>query len=382
MKRAIVDLFVFLVLLMLFFPYMGDVGAAVFKMLGKYYYLIVMSICSVCILLKTFFNPKQVMKKIGFKVLLLLALYLVYFLIFYNSTDNILFGVLLFAFFTFSYLAFGDRNLRLVCETSTLVFYVFFVISLIKKCTYFNPNSYAFISTELYLWSIFLLQYLRKKPRIFLFIVNTMIGVVLTYVIYNSATQLICVLGFAFLYLIRKWKFTNTKVFYYSAIFVLFFSLVVFPFIVTAFVDSGVLDVTFFTNRGGRWLQARDAIQSVGFFNVYTKKIGAHNGFLEMCLNYSTFIALLYVLFLFVILVRFYKVYRRDPRAKMLGFMFMIFILMNCTESFFIGLTDSYFLLIVLACIVMRLKPIRLKRRVRVVRRRKVEKLVSQEHCL
>ncbi len=350
--KKVLNIIPILVIIMLIFPYLGSLGASVFAAAGKFYYAFISVICLIYFAFKL---PKFTAKR-NHKIKMIFMLFLVFYLLFFifirNSLDNVFFGLILFIFFAFSFVAYRGVNLKYIGLISTIALYLFLVITVINKCTYFNPNSYAFISSELYFWSIFYLEFKKKNTRRVMFVINTIAELFLCYIVYNSATQLICVAFFAFLFMIRRIKFMKSKAFYYLFVIGIFLFVMLLPIVTVYFIDKGVLDLTFFTNRGERWVWATDGIKEVGIFNVYAKDIGAHNGYMEMALKYSLVFATVYMIILFIALLSCYKIYRRNKFARTLIFIFMTFILMNCSESFFVGLTDAYFLVITFASLI------------------------------
>jgi len=350
--KKILNIIPTLIIIMLIFPYLGSMGASIFSAVGKIYYIGVSFFCIIYIAFKL---PKLTSKRnyrIKMTFIIFLVFYLLLFIFIRNSLDNVFFGLILFIFFAFAFIAYRGVNLKYIGLVSTIGLYLFFIITVINKCTYFNPNSYAFISSELYFFSVFFLEFKKKKMRRIMFTINTLIGLFLSYIVYNSATQLICVGLFAFIFMIRKMKFIKSKIFYYLFVTSIFLFVMLLPVVVVFFINKGILDVTFFTSRGERWVWAIDGIKEVGIFNVYTKNIGAHNGYMEMALKYSLVFATIYMLILFVTLLSCYKIYRRNKYARTLILIFMMFILMNNSESFFVGLTDAYFLVITFASLI------------------------------
>lgn len=341
-----------IILVCLFIPYCGTLGSNIFSRLGKNYYIIVGAICFAYVIYKVSFLLLFKNKKIALISIFLLLLLFSILLINTGFKDNFLFGVLLITFFLFSFVAIDKGQLLNMGKISMFMLVLFFAISVIKRITYFNPNSYAFISTELYLWSLYYVSTRKKSTRIFLFLILSAIAIALTYIIYNSATQVICVIFFAMLYLMRKTRLIKRKGTFIIMISTVFLFTVCLPFIVYFLIGKGVLDYTFFTNRGERWTLAINAIKKVGLFRVYSEAIGAHNGFLELALNYTFVFAVIYMLIMFFVILSCYKIYKKDRQARIVVFIITTFVLMNCSESFFIGLTDSYFIIMPLASLV------------------------------
>ena len=209
------------------------------------------------------------------------------------------------------------------------------------------------------MFSLFSISHNDKLSRRALFLVNTLIAISLVYFIYNSATQLICVLLFATFWIVRNHKLISSLSFFIIIELFVFGFVILLPYVAYELINGGRLTIYFFTNRGERWLLSIREIQDIGIFAISNKTIGAHNGFIEASLEYSLFFNIIYITFVFIGVLSTFNVYHKNKDGRLLVLLFTTYILMNVSESFFVGLTDSYFLIIPFVSVLnMKKKPV------------------------
>jgi hypothetical protein len=112
-----------------------------------------------------------------------------------------------------------------------------------------------------------------------------------------------------------------------------------------------MLTESFISDRGHRWVETIDKIKQIGFFTTTNDVSGSHNGFLDLCVKYTSFVAVIFIIEIYVLLLKLVK-FIQIGRDRLLFVSILALIFMNCVESIFVGLTDGHFLFISLGIFV------------------------------
>lgn len=349
------------VLFFFFLPYIGELGRAVFEPLGKYYYVILALIA-----FSEAFVRRLVLHRDGLFRWMLRGFFIPCGVVaaamaaswFFceNTVDNCAFAVVI-AFFCCYFCALPETQafLRRLGAGAMLCLGVMALVTLLEgKASHFNPNSYGFISCAMFLFGS-LYFFAGEKPvyRQPLFWGSLVAAVCLISPVYGCETQLVC-LGFFLVWLCllplisgRKWRFVCAT----GAVFAVVLFL---PLVTYVLIDWGVLPTSFITDRGERWNETMAALQEVGLFRVARQMVRPHNGFLDMAVKYGVIPGLGVYVGLFFMVLRCYSAVRSSKTNGAIYSILMTFLLMNSVESFFVGLTDCYYLLLALALLFVR----------------------------
>ena len=354
--------------LYLLFPYLGKAGSRVFSALGKNYYIILCFFLFSVVCYRLVSNQHKYeepsselelhLSKIDkrkiykFFTILLCLLFVSYFV--GNSVNNVFFAVMLIVYFyEFYTLKINTETLKAIGFISTIMIYIISIFSSINgRFSYFNPNSYAYISTLVFLFSCFFTLFTKKFSLKVLTIINFIMSIYNTEFIYKSETQLLSIAFFACLLIFGSLIYTS-KFMYKSFNVFVFVIVCCIPFICYLLISKGILTTDIFTTRGERWVNSINSLKNSLFIKPGDNSIGAHNGFLDMCLKYGYFISILFVLAL-LHLIQTVRLSFKNVQNILLYYIFMTLLFMNIVESFFMGLTDSYFYIFVVAILYSR----------------------------
>lgn len=374
-------------IILLFLPYVGDLGKLIFEPTGKFYYVVVGLLCGIeCIFRlrnKNFSwfpvyrdeSGMYVKKNQGYPtqkrggytlsnmlltVFALAAVIAGTFVFASNGLDNVFFGFLLLAFFLyFSTFSASDGYLEKLGLIAIGVMYAFaFGNALnVKKFDYFNPNSYALFASVLFVLTTFYTHNKAlKKKKWLLFHFNFFVAFLLVEYVYYSETQMVVIL-FMYLIIVFRYLLFEYRILYTLFTLAIFSAVIVLPVGVAFLVNAGFLGRASFTNRGGLWLDAMSKLKEFGLFGVAAFSedgLTPHNGFLDACFKYSALGTLLFMGAMLVFLLRAYPYIKRDDNNQLLYGAVMVFFFMNSMEAILVGLSDAYFMLLVLALLFSR----------------------------
>ena len=374
-------------IILLLLPYVGDLGQTVFEPTGKFYYVFVGLLCAVEFLFrwrnknlswfpvyrdgtgmyvkKSHRYPTQ--KRVGYTLCNMLCIVVALgaitvwtFVFAGNGMDNVFFGGLLIAFFLyFSTFTATDGYLEKIGLVAIGVMYAFALANAlnVKKFDYFNPNSYALFSSVLFvLTTLYTHNKGLKKKKWLLFHLNFAVAFLLVEYVYYSETQMVVIL-FMYLIVVFRHLLFEYRILYTLFTLGIFAAVIVLPVGVAFLVNAGVLSRTFFTNRGGLWVDAVSKLKEFGLFGVATFSetgLTPHNGFFDACFKYSAAGTLLFMVAMLIFLLRAYPYIKRDDNNQLLYGATMVFFFMNSMEAILVGLSDAYFLLLVLALLFSR----------------------------
>lgn len=351
-KALFFDVWLYIMVFAFFAPFFGNFGREIFMPLGKYYYVILMGVCVLNFLVRMFFYPssihnifltKGITRVIRF-IMVVLVVGLIACVFLNQSLENFLFLIILsvcFAYFSLS--KYRTNNLLTIRLLSNVLLVCMLVFSLIAKFDYFNPNTYAEVATVLFLFSTIGYNGSRAHKR--LFIINIVIAIYIAEFQYGSETQLFSIGFFAILFLFRK-QFIKNPISLRRLVVCLFVFITLFPILMYWLINYNIVTQDIFTSRGERWLLAINAIKEYGLFACGMDVLGAHNGFLDMCVKY-TFIGAVVIIFLMMELYSYFcKTAAKGESTTVLLFSIMAIVFMNSVESIFVGLTDGFFLFI------------------------------------
>ena len=358
-KKFVYDVWLYLILILFFVPFLGDLGKTVFMPLGKFYYSIIFIFCFVNFVCRYFFNEKLIngifyapksKKSLYYLVFFAVILSFILCVLVNRAIDNFLYFVILVGFFVFfiTY-KYTSKNLVVISLLGGILLLLVFVFFSFKKFEYFNPNSYAEIATVLFLLTN--VNHKRTAESRILFFINLIVAVYTAEFIYGSETQLLAIVFFVFLVAMRRFILKTPKRCKVVVLFVWAF-VVALPFISYILISKNVLDLDIFTNRGERWFDSIKSIREFGIFSSGMTVPGSHNGFLDLCVKYTFFGAIIYVVIMIAVIWRNSRYIVKNDSVTVILCAVLSIVLMNSVESLFVGLTDSYFLLIFMGMLV------------------------------
>ena len=339
---------------------MGDFGRIVFSSMGKNYYVLLACICICDIVLTSLMRVVIIIddyKKKLLQKLLIIGMTMLLTLVLGNTLDNAFLGIILLLFYYyFATMDATDEFLKSVGKGAIIFLYLEGILTLLAdvRLSYFNPNSYAVFSIVMFMFSTLYVKELKSVWwKYTLTLANTAVAFYLCFIVYKSETQLLSMALFIALILFGKW--TAIKAFIMRIVITGVFAFTVLLPLLTAFlIRLNVLSLSAFSSRGYRWTATLQELNRVGFFGVSNSNIGAHNGVLDLCLKYGVFATVIFVVVFFATVITKARWVRNDTKSEVLMCMVISLVFMNSVESFFVGLTDSYPLIMIVAWISKR----------------------------
>ena len=346
-----------LILILLCIPYMGDIGRIVFSAMGKKYYILLACICVFDMVLTSLVRvviiiddyKKKLIQKVS-----IVAVTMLLTLVLGNTLDNAFLGIIFLLFYYyFATIDASDEFLKRVGKGATIFLYLEGILTLLAdvRLDYFNPNSYAFFSVVMFMFSTLYIKEIKLALwRYTVALANAAVAFYLCFIVYKSETQLLSLLLFIILILFGRWNAIKALVMRCIIIGVFAFT-VLLPLITSLLVDLNFLSVDAFSSRGYRWTTTLQELNRVGMFWVSNANIGAHNGVLDICLKYGVFATVIFVVIFFATVIKKSRLVRGDTKCETLICMVISLVFMNSVESFFVGLTDAYPLIMIVAWI-------------------------------
>lgn len=342
----------YLLVLLFFIPFFGNFGQSIFAPLGKYYYAILFIFCYINLIcrylfcystINEFFSRKQ-NNNFLFRVVAFIISYCLIFCVFLNdAVEDFLYAIVIIGFLLFfSSYKYSFRNLSTLSSLACIINIIFFMFSQISKFTYFNPNTYAEITTILFLFSC--IGYRNNVKWKMIRLLNLIITIYTAEIIYRSETQLLVLLFFLALYMLRKFIFKTSTRCKFTILLVWLFVLFL-PFISYILVKLGIASQGIFTDRGERWVISIDALINNGIFSSNLDVPGSHNGFLDICVKYTFIGAVIFIVIMIRTYFRYCPYILKDITKIVILCTILSIVLMNSVESVFVGLTDGYFLM-------------------------------------
>ncbi len=358
------------VIFLFFLPYIGEVGKVFFYPVGKYYYVILAILGLAEALARRYYlqgetEPRQlaywVLRRFGIPCGIVAVAMVFSLLLCDNTVDNCAFAVVI-AFFGcyFCTIPATKTFLRRLGMGAMLCLGAMALVTLLEqKASYFNPNSYGFISCALFLFAS-LYFYTGKKPFYLqpLFWVSLAVSFVLVFLVYRCETQLVSVVFFLAWMFFLPYILGSKKRFALITGGVFAFTLLL-PVVAYILIQWGVLSTDFITRRGERWWDVFEAFKTFGLFRIVPGdavpptsvwgSIGPHNGYLDMATKYGIIPSLVVYIGMFLVVLGTYPAVKKNKNNQPLYGIVMTFVLMNSVESFFVGLTDCYYMVLALA---------------------------------
>lgn len=342
------------IFIMLFVPFLGRLGSLVFTSTGKYlYFLMAIFLLADMFIRMIYFDSIWVhalQEMLFFSAIILVTL------AFGNNVNNIGIAIVLIVFFFyFMNIDANDEFLLRLGKISFCIYMMFTVITFVPQLFYlhFNTNSYGFVAFCLYAWSCFYILHLPKLKKILLLTLNTVIFMLMFKFKYPSETQvlslMVLILTFILKNVIRKNRWFYNA--YITAVFGFAFFL---PLVTMLLIKYGVLTGSFLSSRGFRWISAFKALTESGLLKVSAAEVGAHNGFLEMCLQYNVITTLIVTAGLLVISFKGYPAVKEGKSGYILFAIFASCIFMNASEAIIVNMSFGYFMFMSLGMLVSR----------------------------
>lgn len=345
-------------------PYLGNIGGMVFSSVGKYYYVVLGVVCTgdmVYNLWKRNWDVRGFLNygrnKIVIPVLVVLVLLVAISLLLGNTFDNVAFGILLlFFYFYYAQLYVTDVFLEQIGKGATVLLYVEGFLTMIAdtRLEYFNPNSYAFFATVMFMFScLYVCKGERSRQKTTVFCLNAIMAFALCYLVYKSETQLLSLVLFIMLVLAGRWMTERTKL-YRLFVLTVFAFVILLPLVTCLLIEMNVLTTDFLSMRGMRWMDATADLRAAGLLRVSNSDVGPHNGVLDICLKYGVLASIGGLVVLFCTIASKSTAVKSDRMNRLLFYIVITLVFMNSVESFMVGLTDGYVMLIALAMLSSR----------------------------